>query len=116
MRVLGRPVDPGQLQHRYGRVGAGLSADELVRAGRQLDLKIRRISSTWERLGKTPLPAIACRRDGSFVVLAGIRREPGQEAVLLAEGRDGRPQSVPRAEFEAIWSGDRKSTRLNSSH
>src|SRR3546814_16964488 len=44
MRVLGRPVDPGQLQHRYGRVGAVLSADELVRAGRQLDLKIRRIS------------------------------------------------------------------------
>lgn len=106
MRVLGRAVDIGQLQHRHGQSGCELSADDLVRAGRQLDLKIRRISSEWRRLQKTPLPAIACRRDGSFVVLAGIRHEAGEEAVLLAEGRDGRPRSVSRTDFEAVWSGE----------
>jgi len=106
MRVLGRAVDPGQLLHRYGLPDRQLSADSLVRAGRQLDLKVRKVTSSWDRLKATPFPAIAGCKDGSFVVLAAIRPEAGQESVLIAEGRDGRPKSVPRAEFEAFWSGD----------
>lgn len=105
-RILGRPVDAGQLLHRYGRHDAAATATDLIRAGRELDLKIRKVATGWQHLASTPLPAIACLKDGSFVVLAALRGEAGQEAVLVAHGHNGKPRSVPRAEFEAAWSGD----------
>lgn len=105
-RILGRPVDAGQLLHRYGRHDAAATATDLIRAGRELDLKIRKVATGWRHLASTPLPAIACLKDGGFVVLAALRGEAGQEAVLVAHGHDGKPRSVPRAEFEAAWSGE----------
>lgn len=106
LRVLGQAVDPGQLAHKYGHADRPVSPDELVRAGRQLGVKIRRIGSRWENLRHTPLPAIACRKDGSFVVLAAFRSQGEREEVLLAEGHDGRPISRTREVFEADWTGE----------
>lgn len=106
MRIQGRAVDPGQLMHRFGLPGGRISADDLVRAGKQLDLKIRRVVSGWDRLAGTALPAIAILKDGRFIILAAQRSQDGREEVLLAEGHDGKPRSIPRAEFEQIWSGE----------
>lgn len=105
MRVQGRAIDPAQLLHRFGRPGWQVTPDELVRAGRQLDLKIRKVESNWPRLVATPLPAIAVLKDGSCLVLAAVRNQNGREELLVAEGHDGRPKSIPRAEFEMAWSG-----------
>lgn len=106
MRVIGKPVDAGQVFHRFGRPNARLSADELVRAGRQLGLKIRKTVTGWPRLPNTPLPAIACLKDGGFVLLAAVRQDGGDEAVLVADGQDGKPRSVKRADFEQQWTGE----------
>nr|WP_300299117.1 cysteine peptidase family C39 domain-containing protein [Ferrovibrio sp.] len=78
-RILGRPVDAGQLLHRYGRHDTAATAIGVVRAGRDLDLKIRKVVTGWQHLASTPLPAIACLKGGSFVVLAALRggREKG---------------------------------------
>jgi len=103
MRVLGRPIDVGQLMHRFASPGGPTSSDEIVRAGRQLDLKARKITTAWTRLSRTPLPAIAGLKDGGFVVLAAVREEQGREGVLVADGHDGKPRPMTRAEFEAIW-------------
>ncbi|MEL3890136.1 type I secretion system permease/ATPase [Ferrovibrio sp. MS7] len=105
LRVLGQAVDLGQLQHRFGRPGQPLNAAELVRCGRQQDLKIRLIRSDWDRLAGTQLPAIAELNDGRFVVLAACRTEVGKQAVLLLDQATGRPISMNRAEFQASWSG-----------
>ncbi|WP_374300708.1 type I secretion system permease/ATPase [Ferrovibrio sp.] len=107
MRVLGRPVDLEQLKHRFGHPNGTVTPTELLRAGKALDVKLRKISSSWVRLAATPLPALARCRDGSFILLAGIRKdESGGESVLLAAAPDGRPRVLPRAEFEALWSGE----------
>lgn len=105
LRLLEQPADLGQLQHRFGRPDAALSAAELVRSGRQLGLKMRLLQSDAGRLGETALPAIAEMKDGRFVLLAGYRAEPERRAVLLLDQASGRPRSVPWAEFEVQWSG-----------
>lgn len=106
MRIHGRAVDPGQLMHRFGLPGGRISANDLVRAGKQLDLKIRRVNSGWDRLAGTTLPAIAILKDDRFLILAAQRSQDGRDEVLVAEGHDGKPRSMSRAEFEQIWSGD----------
>lgn len=105
-RVLGRPVDTGQLLHRYGGHSSAIPAIDVVRAGRALDLKLRKISTKWERLASTPLPAIACLKDGSFFVLAALRNQSNQESVLIAHGHDGKPRTLSRLDFERLWSGE----------
>lgn len=105
LRVLDQPVDVRQLQHRFANPGANLNAAELVRTGRQLGIKVRLITSKWEQLAGTQLPAIAEVSDGRFVVLAAYRGESERQAVLILDQGSGRPVSMSRAEFEAIWTG-----------
>jgi subfamily B ATP-binding cassette protein HlyB/CyaB len=105
MRVLGRAADPRTLTQRFGRPG-GMDTLELVRAARQLDLKARSITTGWDRLDRTPLPAIARLAGGGFVVLAAVRRDGGPEEVLVLDPAEGRPRSWLRADFEAAWGGE----------
>jgi ATP-binding cassette, subfamily B, bacterial HlyB/CyaB len=68
LRFHGIAADPAQIRHRFG--GGAIGLGEMVRAARELKLRARAVSSDWRRLAQTPLPAIAERRGGSFVVLA----------------------------------------------
>ncbi|MGA7801065.1 MAG: type I secretion system permease/ATPase [Gammaproteobacteria bacterium] len=101
-RFLGIPADAGQIRHRFGRSDAAFSTEDLVRAGRFLGLKVRHIASSWQRLSRTPLPAIARHRDGRFLVVARV----AQDAVLVHDPLTGRPLSLSRAVFESQWSGE----------
>src|SRR5271156_2325389 len=98
LRFHGIAVDPGQLRHQYGN---HIGVTEILRCAKDLKLKARAIESNWERIAKTPMPAIAELRDGSFIFLS----KAGAEAVLILDPTVGRPQSVPREEFESQWSG-----------
>ncbi len=99
LRFHGIAADPEQIRHRFG--GAAFGVDEMLRCSKEFDLKTRAISSTWSRLKKTSLPAIAQRRDGSFFILA----QSSDAGVLIQDPAMGRPQELSRAEFEAQWSG-----------
>ncbi len=105
LRLLGQPMEPEQLQHRFGRPGEALAAAEIVRAGRELGLKARLIESNWQKLAGTQLPAVAECRDGRFVLLAAQRTEADKQAVLVLDQGSGRPVSLARNEFEALWTG-----------
>lgn len=106
MRLLGRPLDIEQLRHQFARSDSYFDVTDLLRAGKRLDIKIRKISSNWSRLATTPLPGLAILKDGTFIVLAAVRKDANGETVLIARAPDGRPQVMPRAQFEALWSGD----------
>jgi subfamily B ATP-binding cassette protein HlyB/CyaB len=92
-------ADPGQIRHRFG--GGAFGVSEMLRCAKEFQLKARAITSEWARLAKTPFPAIAQRRDGSFFILAKI----SNSAVLIQDPVVGRPQELSRADFEAQWSG-----------
>jgi subfamily B ATP-binding cassette protein HlyB/CyaB len=100
-RVLGVPAEPDQLAHRFMPRGGRFSAPELIRAGRFLGLKVREVDSSWSRLQKTALPAIARNTDGHHVVVAKI----DAQQVLIQDPLEPQPLTLARESFENAWSG-----------
>ena len=98
-RHLGIAADPEELARRY--VVDRASKEDLVRIARRLGLKARLVAARFERLAKTPLPAIAQDNAGSFFILG---RLAGEKVVVLYLN-ESHPRLIERAEFEAIWSG-----------
>lgn len=101
-RFHGVPADGAQLQHQFDTADHVLSDTDLLRAAKHLGLKAARICSKWEELPGTPLPAIARKSDGRYVVLA--KAQAGK--VLVQDPAGERLMVLGRAEFEADWSAE----------
>jgi ATP-binding cassette, subfamily B, bacterial HlyB/CyaB len=99
LRFLGVPADPEQIRHQFGSVP--IRVPEMLRAAKQFEVKARAITTTWARLGKTPLPAVAALRDGGFLVLG----RAAEDKVLVQTPLSPKPALMTREEFEAIWDG-----------
>jgi ATP-binding cassette, subfamily B, bacterial HlyB/CyaB len=99
LRFLGLAADPQQLQHQFG--GGPIGVTEMLRSAKDQKLKARAVTTNWRRLEKTPLPAIAERKNGSFFILGRV----GDEKALIQDPTVGRPQILSREEFEEQWSG-----------
>jgi ATP-binding cassette, subfamily B, bacterial HlyB/CyaB len=99
LRLHGIGVDPEQLRHRFG--GTAIGVAEMLRYAKQTGLKARVCKTTYQRLGKMPLPGIATLRDGSFLLLG----KTGEGMVLVQSSQSPRPQLMTQAEFEAVWDG-----------
>jgi subfamily B ATP-binding cassette protein HlyB/CyaB len=97
--INGMAVDLEQLRHRFA--GAVIGVSEILRLAKELGFKARLHNSRWERLERTPLPAIALRRDGGFLVLGKI----GDGKILVQNPRDERPQTMSRDALESVWNG-----------
>lgn len=96
------PADATQLRHQFAKSGSPFSDVDILRAARHLGLKAGVHRTQWNRLSGTPLPAVAKRRDGRYVVLAKIE---GDKA-LIQDPVLGRPLVQLREEFESAWTGD----------
>ncbi len=99
LRVLGIAADAGQLIHQYGQ---DFSLTEMLRCAKDLKLKARLIQSNWQRLGKTALPVIAQKQDGSFLIIGKL----GDDQLLVQDPLLSSPQSLSRTGFEAAWNGN----------
>lgn len=99
LRFHGIGADPEQIRHRFGGGAIGLS--EMLRSGKDFKVKTRVVTTTWDRLTKTPLPAIAVLRDGGFLIVG----RAGDEKVLVQNPSANRPMTMDRTAFEAIWDG-----------
>ena len=99
-RFHGVPADGAQLQHQFGETGEVLSDASLLRAAKHIGLKSARVRSCWEELRSIPLPAMAKRSDGRYVVVAKTETE----RVLVQDPSENRPTILSKSEFEAMWS------------
>jgi len=106
LRILARfhdlPADGSQLQHQFAQSGQVLSDTDLLRAAKHLGLKAGLVRTKWSKLQGTPLPAIAKRTDGRYVVLAKVEAEQ----VLIQDPIEARPLVLSREQFEAMWTGE----------
>ena len=91
-RVLVVAADAGQLRHRLALSGSPATAGDILRAARHLGLKARAVSSHWDRLAKTPLPALARHHDGHWLVIA----KADAERVLVQDPLEARPLTLSR--------------------
>jgi ATP-binding cassette, subfamily B, bacterial HlyB/CyaB len=99
LRLNGIGADPEQIRHQCGTATIGVP--EILRCAKAMGLKARERVVGWERLATMPLPAIACQRDGGFLLLA----KAGEEKVLVQKPQAPRPELMSEAEFEAACDG-----------
>jgi len=99
LRFLGLPADAAQIRHQIG--AAAIGTLEMLRCAKAFKLKARAVDSSWERLGRIQLPAIAERRDGSFFILARVV----EGKALIHDPILGRPQVLGRDELMLLWGG-----------
>jgi ATP-binding cassette, subfamily B, bacterial HlyB/CyaB len=99
LRFHGLSADPRQLYHH---LGATIGPTEMLRCAKEFGLKARKIETRWTRLGRTPLPAIACLNDGRFLILAKV----SDSEVLIQMPGVAKPEVMSRATFEAAWDGN----------
>lgn len=93
-------VDPDQLRHAIGH-DRPIEADDILRlAKQQKDVRAKRIAADWERLTRTPLPALANGSGGWFI----IGRVGVDEILVQRPGQS--VQKLDRAGLEQIWSGE----------
>src|SRR5262245_19618555 len=78
-------IDPAQIRHQFGKDSFGVT--EILLCAKELKLKARTLLTDWSWLSKTPFPALAECRDGSFVVLGRVL----EDKVLIQDPRMGRP-------------------------
>src|SRR5688572_30040753 len=102
LSYLDRPADPDQLRHLLGKGSAAIVADDLVWLAKKLDVRARKVRvRDAAHLDGIPLPAIAELKDSTFAVLLQVS---SGKALLFRPGAE-RPQTLERAEFEAMFSG-----------
>src|SRR5439155_5992286 len=99
LRFHGLGADPRQIHHSFGAKAIGVS--EMLRCAKQLGLKARAVTTRWERLARTPLPAIAPLRGGGFLILGKV----ADDKALVQSPVSPRPSMMSRDEFEAVWDG-----------
>jgi subfamily B ATP-binding cassette protein HlyB/CyaB len=100
-------VEPSQLRHTLGHHHA-VSGVELLRLAKgQTDVRARAITTRFDRLARTPMPALANGPQGWFI----IGRVEGEEALVqLTTPEPGMPglpvRKLTRAQLEEMWSGE----------
>jgi ATP-binding cassette, subfamily B, bacterial HlyB/CyaB len=99
LRIQGIGADPAQIRHRCATARVGVN--EMLRCAKDLGLKARVSTTTWERLANTPLPGIAALRDGGFLILGKV----ADDKVLIQYPSSPRPEALTREQFESVWDG-----------
>jgi subfamily B ATP-binding cassette protein HlyB/CyaB len=100
-RHFGIPADPDEIARRHLASSKVASKEDLVRVARKLGLKSRIVATRWDRLAKTPVPAIVENKDGTFLVAGRVL----DGKLLVHRPTEPRPRLVERGEFEEAWSG-----------
>jgi len=98
LRCHGVSVEPEQIRHKLAAAKVGIA--EMLRSAKELGLKARMVNTSWERLAKTPLPAILPLRDGTFMILGKISEDKALVQNVIAS----KPEILSRAQLEALWS------------
>lgn len=95
-------ADPDQLAHRFNVSGEPLGKTEILLAARHLGLQAKAVTSSMDRLDRTPLPALAVDRSGGHFILARF----DADKVLIHDPRVERPQVISRDELLVRWGGE----------
>ena len=106
-RLHGIAADQEQIAHQHAPEGGCLGTSEILLAARQLGLQAKLVKTRIERLGRTPLPAVAVFKPtadspGRFVILARVEGDQ----ILIQCPKAGRPETLSLAAFAEQWSGE----------
>ncbi|OYW24630.1 MAG: type I secretion system permease/ATPase, partial [Hydrogenophilales bacterium 12-63-5] len=95
-------ADPEQIAHQFKASADTFSKADILLAAKHLGLQAKPVKTTIDRLDRTPLPAMAVDKDGSYFILARFEADKA----LIHDPRAERPEVVSRDELLARWSGE----------
>ncbi|MCP4394496.1 MAG: type I secretion system permease/ATPase [Alphaproteobacteria bacterium] len=101
-RYFEQAVDADQIRHKYDRITRKFDDVDLIRVAKECSLKVRLIKTSWDRLERTPLPAIAKDQNGEYFILA----QAAEDKVLIQSPKAGKPQKLSKEELLNIWNGE----------
>lgn len=99
LRFHGVPADPEQIRHRFATSSIGIT--EMLRCARDLGLKARARRTNWDRLARTPLPAIVSLSEGGFLLVGKV----SDDKAIVQPPLSPVPKLMTRIEFEGVWDG-----------
>ncbi len=108
------PAEYSQLRHQFGSGEEPLSDSDLLRAGKALGFKTRKITLSSSELNPDVLPAIAKDIDGGYFILAKVSRRhsgdkekpPEKRKALILDADQKTPQQISLSKLELRWSGE----------
>ncbi len=100
LKLQGLPADTDKIRHELG-ISGPLGETDLLRAARKFEVKAKAVTTRFERLVATPMPALARRIDGRWVVIG----RADAEKVLIQDPLAQKPELIDAISFQAIWSG-----------
>ena len=101
-RLHSLSIDSEQLAHQYCTDGGYFDKNVILLAGKYIGLHTKRVKTSLNRLGKTPLPAIAVSREGHFFIIARV--ENGQ--ALIHDPLMSRPEKQSMNKLAERWDGE----------
>ena len=101
LNMLGLPADADQMRHDLGITGGAVGETDLLRAARKFPVKARAIGSRYDRLERTPVPALAEVEGGQWLVVGRV----DADKVLALDPAKGTPELIGREDFKARWTG-----------
>ena len=97
-----KPVSLEQIRHKYDRQNSFFEEYELLQLAKEFSFKAKFMETSWERLDKISLPAIAQDKNKRYFVIGKVI--DGQ--ILVQDPVVGnRPQVWTKDEFLARWNG-----------
>nr|Q04473.1 RecName: Full=Toxin RTX-III translocation ATP-binding protein; AltName: Full=APX-IIIB; AltName: Full=Cytolysin IIIB; Short=CLY-IIIB; AltName: Full=RTX-III toxin determinant B [Actinobacillus pleuropneumoniae] len=96
-------VNPEEVKHKFDLDGKGLDLVAWLLAAKSLELKMKRVKKSIERLPFIHLPALIWRDDGQHVILMKIDTQTNRYLIFDLEERN--PKVLSAAEFHEIFQG-----------
>lgn len=96
------PFEANQACHDLGLTDGVEDTDDILRIAKHIGFRARKSKSSFDRLQRVSLPAIAIKKDGSYLVLA----KASEALVLVQDPQATAPEELTQEAFEEIWSGE----------
>ncbi|EGQ8151367.1 peptidase C39 [Vibrio parahaemolyticus] len=97
-------INPEEIKHKFDINGTGLDLTSWLLAAKSLELKVKPVKKTVERLNFIYLPALAWREDGHHFILTKVSKESNKYLIYDLEQRN--PRVLEQAEFEELYQGN----------
>ncbi|EPZ9226196.1 MULTISPECIES: type I secretion system permease/ATPase [Morganellaceae] len=97
-------INPEEIKHKFDINGVGLDLTSWLLAAKSLELKVKAVKKTIERLNFIYLPALVWREDGHHFILTKVNKESNRYLIYDLEQRN--PRVLEQAEFEDLYQGN----------
>jgi ATP-binding cassette, subfamily B, bacterial HlyB/CyaB len=100
-----RNVDPAQLLHERGRGNNLFTLEDMLRAAKRLDIRVRSKSVSIEQLYALPTPCIVTDKQDGFFILGAVSERDGVKQALVQSPLSSEPETLTFEQLNTRFGG-----------